>query len=293
MANKRELSELIEQLFTLKTITQTYQQIAANHIRKARNSVVNNRDFITDLLQIFQEVKVAYHGELIRLMKKKRIKGQQKLSLIKRNGKTTVVFLSANAGLYGSIVGKTAAMLTEYLKHNDADVLIIGHLGESLFIQQNPNKKYTYFDFPDNAVDSDQLKKIISHLLKYEKILVFYGQFQSIVSQNPIIAAIDGGTDFDSQESVPTVKYLFEPSLEKIVVFFETEIFGLVFEQAIRESQLAKHASRMFSLDNAIQNINSNLNKTTLERRIIHHRAINTKQLNSLSGISMWSGRNR
>lgn len=292
MASKKDLSELIEQLFTLKTITQTYQQIAANHIRKARNSVVSNRDFITDLLQIFQEVKIAYHAELVRIMKAKRIKGEkQKLSLIKRNGKTTVVFLSANAGLYGSIVGKTATMLTEYLKRNQADVVIIGKLGESLFQQQNPGKRYTFFDFPDSKVDQEQLKKIITHLLQFEKILVFYGQFQSIVSQNPIIAAIDGGTDFDENQSVPTVQYLFEPSLEQIVVFFESEIFGLVFEQAIRESQLAKHASRMFALDNAIQNINQDLNKTTLQRKILHHRLINGKQLNSLSGMSMWGRR--
>lgn len=286
---KKELSGVIERLFTLKTITQTYQQVAANHIRRARTSVVKNRDFIGELLQVFQEVKNAYREEINQLMKKKKVKDARKFSFIKRNGKTIAIFLAANTGLYGTIVGKTANMLHEYLKRNESDVVIIGKLGEALFQVQNPGKKYTYFDFPDNKIDSENLKKIIQHIMAYENILVFYGQFQSIVSQNPIIASLDGTSGGNEQQATPTVRYLFEPSLEKIAVFFETEIFGLVFEQTIRESQLAKHASRMYSLDLAIQNITQNLDKVKLQKYQLHHRTINTKQLNSLSGVSLWN----
>lgn len=288
-ATKRELAGLLDRLFTLKTITQTYQQVAANHIRRARTSVVRNRDFVSELLQVFQEIKRAYQEEMSVLEKKKKIKDMNKLSFIKRNGKTIVVFLAANTGLYGSIVGKTAAMLHEYLKQNEAEVLIIGKLGESLFVQQNPGKQYTYFDFPDNKIDSDNLKKIIQHIVQYQNILVFYGQFQSIVSQDPIIASLDGsGSTDQSQSQAPAVKYLFEPSLEKIAIFFETEIFGIVFEQTIRESQLAKHASRMYALDLAIQNISQNLDKVKFQKNQLHHKTINSKQLNSLSGFSLW-----
>jgi hypothetical protein len=93
MANKRELSSLMDRLHTMKTITQTYQQIAGNHVRKARTSVVNNRDFVGELLSVFQAVKNAYRDELLLLMKRKKIKDMNKVSLIKRNGKTTAVFL--------------------------------------------------------------------------------------------------------------------------------------------------------------------------------------------------------
>lgn len=289
MASKRELTELMDELGTLKILTKTYQQIAANHIRRARTSVVNNRDFITELLTIFQEVKNAYRHELTLLMKKSKAKDTTKFSLIKRNGKTTAVLLGANTGLYGPIVGKTATMLSEYLKKNEADVTIIGKLGERMFALQHPGISYAYFDFPDNKIDPEQLKKITLHLLQYEKILVFYGQFQSIVTQNPVIASLDGGTQLDAEiQGVPAMQYFFEPSLEKIVVFFEREIFGLVFEQSIRESQLAKHASRMYTLDNAIQNINDQLKKTGRARQVLHHRELNSKQLNSLTGVSMW-----
>jgi ATP synthase F1 gamma subunit len=288
MTNTHELKLLVTQLSLLKTLTQTYQQIAANHIRKTRTSVVKNRDFITELLMLFDDVRIAYKYELLTLMKKNKISHTDNLSLIKRNGKTTVVFIAANTGLYGGIIKKTIALLTDYLKKNEADVTIIGRMGEELFREQNPGKKYVLFEFPDAGIDSVKLGELVSHLLQYEKVLIFYAQFQSIVSQNPTISSLDSSIELEKKEA-GVKKYLFEPSLEKIVVFFETEIFGLIFEQTLRESQLAKQASRMYALDQAIQNINKRLQKTNMETNILHHRIINAKQVNSLSSMQLWA----
>jgi ATP synthase F1 gamma subunit len=291
MASIYELKSLIGQLTMLKTLTQTYQQISANHIRKTRTSVVRNRDFITDLLLLFQDVRVAYKDELIDLMKRKKIKSidSDKLSLIKHNGKSTAVFVAANTGLYGSIINKTVVMLTKFLKENDVEVTIIGKVGEQLFKAYNPDKKYIFFDFPDASIDPTQLRTIVSHLLKYEKVLVFYAQFQSIVSQDPTISALGSSIDMEKEDPIAIKRYLFEPSLEQIVVFFETEIFGLIFEQTLRESQLAKQASRMYAMDQAIQNITKSMQETTMKSSVLHHRMINTKQVNSLAGMSLWT----
>lgn len=288
MTSIHELKGLISDLSTLKVLTQTYQQIAASHIRKTRTSVVLNRDFITELLQLFEDVRRAYKDELQFLMKRKKIKHTRNLSLIKRNGKTTIVFLAANTGLYGSIVKKTVNMVSEYLKKNEADVTIVGRNGEQLFREANPGKKYTLFDFPDTTIDSRKLSELATHLISYEKVLVFYSQFQSIISQNPTISTLDSSIAFEKGEEEKVKKYLFEPSLEDIIIFFETEVFGLIFEQTVRESQLAKQASRMFALDVAIQNINKSLITTKKQSSILHHRTINSKQVNSLSSLGIW-----
>jgi ATP synthase F1 gamma subunit len=288
MTSAHELKSLINQLSLLETLTETYQQIAANHIRKTRSSVVKNRDFITELLMLFHDVRVAYKYELLQLMKSKKIKHTDNLSLIRRNGKTTAVFIAANTGLYGNIVYKTIDMLADYLKKHQADVTIIGRMGEELFKEKIPGKKYISFEFPDTGINSEKLSDIVAHLLEYDKVLVFYAQFQSIVAQNPTISSLDSSIVLEKQGELMVKKYLFEPSLEKIIVFFETEIFGLIFEQTIRESQLAKQASRMYALDQAIQNINKSLQETTLQKNILHHRTLNAKQVNSLSGMRLW-----
>lgn len=288
MTGRRELRSLITDLSMLKTLTQTYQQIAANHIRKTRTSVVLNRDFITELLTLFQDVRIAYRGQLLTLMKKKKISHTDNLSLIRRNGKTVVVFIASNTGLYGSIIKKTVGMVNDYLTKNDVEVAILGRAGEALFKEANPDKKYMLFDFPDAGIDSRKLSDLVSYLLKYEKVLVFYSEFQSIVSQNPTISTLDSSISMEEGDARLVKKYLFEPSLEKIIVFFETEIFGLIFEQTIRESQLAKQASRMYALDQAIQNIDTSLSKTKTSEGILAHRILNSKQINSLASMRLW-----
>ena len=49
--------------------------------------------------------------------------------------------------------------------------------------------------------------------------------------------------------------------------FFEAEIFASLFEQTIFESQLAKFASRMTSLELRVENIRDILKKINLEKK--------------------------
>ena len=87
----------------------------------------------------------------------------------------------------------------------------------------------------------------------------------------------------------PKVKYFFEPSLEKIMAFFEAEIFSSIFEQTIFESQLAKFASRMTSLEIRVEKIKELLKQIDIEKQKVKHRIMNKKQLDVLSSISLWS----
>ena len=61
-------------------------------------------------------------------------------------------------------------------------------------------------------------------------------------------------------------KYIFEPSLETIVIFFETEIFSSLLEQVFHESRLAKLASRMVLLDRASVAVAHALARTVSKR---------------------------
>ena len=72
------------------------------------------------------------------------------------------------------------------------------------------------------------------------------------------------------------------------MLFFEKEIFTSYFEQTVGESQLAKHASRMISLDNSLENIKKNLQILNSEQQRIRHIDFNKKQLETISSIKLW-----
>ena len=62
-----------------------------------------------------------------------------------------------------------------------------------------------------------------------------------------------------------------------------------LFEQTIFESQLAKFASRMTSLELRVENIRDILKKINLEKEKIRHRVMNKKQLETFSSMALWT----
>lgn len=278
MTSKKQVLSEIEYSLGLKTILQTYQKIAASRMQQVRNSVLVNRDFLLGINTIFQQVKSSYKINVA------------KVSFLKRNGKTLFIFISANTGLYGDIIRRTFDLFVRELKKANrdvTDVVIIGRLGLKLFQEEFPKKPFAYFDLPDNKIDQEALKKIIPYITQYEKALVFYEQFLDIVNYQPIITSISGDK-LPWEKTDSKVKYLFEPSLEKIMAFFEKETHASIFEQTVYESQLAKFASRMVTLDKATENIERGLKQEMLQKERIRHQELNKKQNERLSGMSLW-----
>lgn len=295
-----EIENELDLLVNLSSLVEAYEEIAATRMRKIRSSVLVTREFMRGLTEIFQEVKSSYKQELQFLMQQKRIKDPSRLSLIKRNGKTAVVLLSSNTGLYGDIVQKTYQAFARYIAQTQADVAIVGRLGRVLFQSEFKDREFSYFDFPDSTVDHEAIRTIIEFILSYERIMVFYGQFQNIVTQQAAMLDMYGsGLELEASEAqAPRTpakpgevvsRYFFEPSLEQIVVFFEAEIFASIFEQTVHESNLAKFAARMLNLDLATDNIRGRLKRVELDARRFKHRVLNSKQLSSLSGMTLWT----
>lgn len=287
MITTKELSKEKDFLVTLHTILETYEEIAATRMARIRNSVLNSRDFLLEINAIFQQVKSSYKNEIDFLMKTKKIKDPSKLTFIKRNGKTLYVFVSANTGLYGDIIRKTYNVFMDALQKEPGDVAIIGKLGVEIFKADKVAIPYIYFECSDNKIDDWALKRIVDYIIKYEKVLIFYEQFNSVVSQSPIITNISGDP-LPWEKGGPATHYFFEPSLEKILEFFEEEIFASIFQQTIFESELAKFAARMVSLDFAAGNTKNRLRKVISESNRIAHQQKNKQQLEKFASMRLW-----
>ena len=205
--------------------------------------------------------------------------------MLAHNGKTVAVYISANTGFYGDVVQKTFNAFLNDIKNTNVETTIIGKVGLSLFTGAQPNRPYTYFSLPDFGVSREGLAEVIKHLVKYEEMWIYYGQYYSVVTQKPDKVVISAGATLGDSNTKPKEMFLFEPSIEKILMFFETEIFTSLFDQAIRESQLAKFASRIMAMDEANENIKKRLAETKLFKMRTLHGNANRKQLNTLAPI--------
>lgn len=287
MLTERQVTIEKERLSELYTLVETYETIAANSMRKIRYFVLSNRAFHEGLSRLFLEVKFAYHEKRRGLLKKKELKTAISFSAIPRNGKTVYVFLSANTGLYGDIIARAFDFFSQKCEGSPAEVVIIGKVGRSLFESRFPGVAYTYFDFPDTHILQEDLKKITNHLSQYETVVAFHGSFKSFPAQIPVSTNVSGEILLQEAGDKPS-RYLFEPTLEKVVFFFETEIFASLLEQVFYESRLAKLASRLTLLDRASLRIGEASEKTHRAFQLFVHRSFNRKQINALSGISLW-----
>ncbi len=287
MVTKREVVEEFNRISTFKNILEMYEEIAASRMQNARASVLSGRSFIEELNYIFQQVKSSYRDEVLKKMHMRKIKDPSQLTFIERNGKTLFLLLSSNTGLYGDIIRKTFNLFAELIKKEKADAAIVGRVGLEYLKSSGSKIPYSYFNMPDSSINNEDLKKIITHILAYEKVFIVYGRFENVIAQEPIVTSISGDP-LPQSESGSKVKYFFEPSLDKIMRFFEAEIFASLFEQIVFESQLAKFASRMTSLELRVENIENIFKELSHEKEKVRHRIMNKKQLETFSNMAMW-----
>ncbi len=79
--------------------------------------------------------------------------------------------------------------------------------------------------------------------------------------------------------------YFFEPSLRKILEFFETSVFTSLFTQTVHEAELARLASRIKAMEEALGNIEKTEGQLNAEMRRIDKALQNKRQLDTISKI--------
>lgn len=278
-------SNIVNEINTLEAVQllcEVYADVASLRMKQTRERVLRARDYITKLEEIFEEVRSSYFKQIKRLAKSKKKDGG--LTLLSHNGKSVAVFLSSNEPLYGSIITNTFRLFMDAVASDDVEITIVGRQGLSLFLSESLGRAYTYFDLPDYGAAQDFIEDIIKHIVQYDAINLFYGKYISVINQKPAKQTITAETVITSHNEEPIV-YYFEPNLEAVMVFFETELFASLFEQSVSESRLAKYASRLVAMDQAKESIRQRKIKLNILRLREQHIRTNRKQLNRLSTI--------
>ena len=285
--NKKEITNRYDTLNLLIGLTEAYSQVSSQRMRKIREGVITSRDFLGSINEIFKELRNSHKREVAKLAKKRGVRDM--VTFLAHNGKTSSVFIGANAGLYGDIISRVFNNFLSEVRSQNTEVTIIGKFGLSLFLSAEPNRPYTYFDYPDYGDSDEKLALIVRHLVSYEQIHIYYGKFKNLAYQEPTSVVIAAETELTKEESETTyTKYLFEPDLSEILAFFEGEMFTSTFEQALHESQLAKFSSRMIAMDKAGEKVKEEMKRVRIEHLKMNHYLANKKQQAIFGSFQLW-----
>ncbi len=291
MAQRKLVEEDLQALNSIKDLAESYEEIAVIRMQKIKDSVLKTRDFLAGISDVFVDLKSSYNREIKDLMA--RIKKGEKTLLtgLQKNGKTLFVYLSSNGKLYGSVTQKTYHLFIRDLRKPESvnnDIAIIGSAGKEMFENSEDKRPFEYFEIPDTSVEVSHIKQLMQKFIQYEKVFVYYGKFGNVVKQTPIETSITGEDIFETE--VPEVttredRFIFEPTLEKIFHFFETQIMANLFSQTLLENQLARHASRVNAMEEALVHIEEETRKLNQVTTRLRHLTQNKKQLETISGV--------
>lgn len=281
MSNSFAQKSELQALESLHDVIEIYQEVSAIRMRKVKLSVLESRDYLRDLNVVYQETLSSYLHFL------KRVRKDLKTKKTKAD-KSLFVLMSSNTGLYGQVIRDTFNLFVQDIKSNpDADFIIAGRLGKTWFDNLELGREYEYFDMDDSGHNEVALKTLLGKVLDYGTVIVYHGYFENVLNQIPKKTYITGEVlPADVGKAAPL--YLYEPTVEDVLDFFESQILGILFEQALFESSLSKYASRMVSLEESTNKINKLIVKTRLVERKLKFDKLNRAQQTLLSARSLW-----
>lgn len=252
MASIQDLTDRLETGLSLKYIAQSYTEISARKLKEIRRDVERNRSFFSELSNLYHAIKVVA-AEKYHLFSQK-------------NSKVAVVLLTSNFRFYGSLNTRLVDFFVKETKSRPGDYFLVGKAGEELLKTHDFSANYETVIFKKDLPSNEELKSLVGRLLAYKQVLVFYPQFQSILLQQPVVKDITESQvvkEFNETEHQglldailgkhPTWSddYIFEPSIEKILEFFDTQMITLLIEETFLEAELAKTAARLVTMDQA------------------------------------------
>lgn len=294
MPQRKVVLEELQALNSLKELAESYEEIAVVRMQNIKDSVLRTRDFLANLSDVFVDLKASYQREVRELLELRKKGDKSILPILQKNGKSLLVYLSSNGRLYGAVTQKTYHLFVDDLKKSkpDAvDLIVIGSAGKEMLENSGLNRPFDYVEIPDTSVQMEHIKTLMQKFIQYENVHVYYGKFGNVVTQTPIGTSISGEDIFETETPIEIPRedrFIFEPTLEKIFHFFETQIMANLFSQTLLENQLARHGSRVNAMEEALINIEMETKKLNQQKARIKHMSSNKKQLETIGGMLLW-----
>lgn len=276
MSTIKQINQVLEDSNSLKLVAQAYSEIAAIKLQKIRKGIEKNRNFFQEISEIFHIVRVAALRQGIKISTKRR--------------GTLSILLTSNYHFYGSLETHLVKFFVLNTTKFKTDRIVVGKTGMEFLQTMGYFHPYQPFIFKEDLPRVEELKKMVASLIGYQQILVYYSRMQSVLIQEPHVVDIVQAPPEHYLKSSKSggISYIFEPEIKKMAAFFNTQITQLLFEQTFLESELARTAARLTSMDQAQGNADDMIKN---QRRLLASakRAIdNNRLLETISTLSGW-----
>lgn len=278
MQTIKQINQILEESSSLKLITQAYSEIAALKLQKIRTGIERNRQFFQEVANVFQVVKAAA--------------AKKGVFLPERKSGCVSILLTSNDRFYGGLETKLTKFFIINSSKYKTDRIIVGKTAQEFLQSMSYAQTYKQVTFKNDLPQFNQLKALIGSLSGYQQILVYYSRMQSVLIQNPrVVDIIPKTATTQSAESGQILKYIFEPEVGQILTFFNNQIITLLLEQTFLESELARTAARLISMDQAQIQADDLIKNQKTELAKARRSLNNTRLLETITILAKFKGK--
>jgi F-type H+-transporting ATPase subunit gamma len=285
MANLKDIRRRIRSVKNMQQITKAMKMVSAAKLRRAQERVVLSRPYSATISRVLQNL-AAHAGDVSHPLLEQR-----------ESDNVLLVLMTADKGLCGAFNTNLIKAAAAFMRDNpgkNVRMVPVGRRGRDFFRRRGVQMPSDYVNVVGRQVDYDVAagigRDLIDLYLDEERaigrVYVIYSEFQSAISQRPVVKQLLPIADFGDGDAVGTesVDYIYEQPPEEIFAqllpkYVETQIF-----HAMVESVASEHGARMTAMDSAAKNAAEMIDRLTLYANRVRQASITNEIIEVVSG---------
>lgn len=289
MFTKKQLKVELERNLALKSLTEIYEDVAVVGMQSVRHQVLTNRIFLEGVSSVYALAKNAFLKQISKISSKR--ERERQTAFLRRNKKTVAILISGNQTLLGNLIIDSYKTYLSLVKSIKCDYVVMGKIGSYLLQDAKLPSQFVEFPLDDYSLSDAKIKLALQFISRYERILVVYPKFVTVLSQTPNVDDISGGVAIGEQNIKTAKNYFFEPNPREVMAYFEGQIIEALFRQKLLESILARYSARLTIMDLASKKITNIISGNLRDKKTIERNEDNKKLFSQFAGISLWGGK--
>lgn len=288
MFTKKQLKIEFERNLALKSLTEIYEDVAVVGMQSVRYQVLTNRIFLEGVSAVYALAKNAFLKQISTISGKR--EREKATAFLRRNKKTIAILISGNQTLLGNLIIDTYKVYLNLIKTVKCDYAVMGKIGSYLLRDASLPAPFVEFPLDDYELTEPKIKLVLQFLNRYERVLVVYPKFVTVLSQTPNVDDISGGVTIGEAEIKSAKNYFFEPDPREVMVYFEGQIIEALFRQKLLESILARFSARLTIMDLASKKVTRLIDRNLRDKKATEMSERNKKLISQYAGMSLWGG---
>ncbi|MGY9025676.1 MAG: F0F1 ATP synthase subunit gamma [Candidatus Pelagibacterales bacterium] len=271
MPSLDDLKKRIASVKSTEKITKAMKMVAAAKLRKAQEAAEQSRPYADNMKSLMDSISKGFNST------------DDSKNLLAGDGNDStymLVLFTSERGLCGGFNSQISKTLKEKIidlkkQNKKVKIICVGKKGYDIIKRQYGELIVDIIDMSSiktiQYVDAKQISdKIIDMYFnnEFDKCLIFYNKFKSIISQIPTeqqVIPAEMTKDANSEDtSKDNIFFEFEPNEKEILEELLPLNFAVQIFKALLESSASEQGSRMSAMDNASRNASDMIDSLTL-----------------------------